>query len=114
MSSGEGGICITNDSGLAERIFRIKQIGYGSADVLGQAQCPPPSGLLCYNFRATAFHPVILREQLQGLDALLERYRHSVRYLEAASRGSTKLRFQSPGRGAYPATGLFRLVHALR
>jgi hypothetical protein len=28
MSSGEGGICITRDPELAERIFRIKQIGY--------------------------------------------------------------------------------------
>src|SRR5262249_6440092 len=29
MSSGEGGICITNDGELADRIFRMKQIGYG-------------------------------------------------------------------------------------
>lgn len=100
MSSGEGGICITSDPELAERIFRIKQIGYGSADVIGQAKHGPPPGLLCYNFRATAFHPVILQEQLEGLEGLLERYREAVRYLEGRLARSTKLRFQSPGRRA--------------
>jgi L-glutamine:2-deoxy-scyllo-inosose/3-amino-2,3-dideoxy-scyllo-inosose aminotransferase len=29
MASGEGGISITNDAQIAERIFRMKQIGYG-------------------------------------------------------------------------------------
>jgi L-glutamine:2-deoxy-scyllo-inosose/3-amino-2,3-dideoxy-scyllo-inosose aminotransferase len=100
LSSGEGGICITNDSELAERIFRIKQIGYGSEDGLGQARHGPPPGLLCYNFRATAFHPVILQEQLKGLDALLDRYGRAVRYLEGRLRASTHIRFQSPGKRA--------------
>jgi L-glutamine:2-deoxy-scyllo-inosose/3-amino-2,3-dideoxy-scyllo-inosose aminotransferase len=100
MSSGEGGICITSDPEIAERIFRIKQIGYGSADAIGQAKHGPPPGLLCYNFRATAFHPVILQEQLGGLKGLLERYGQAVRYLEERLARSTKLRFQSPGRRA--------------
>jgi L-glutamine:2-deoxy-scyllo-inosose/3-amino-2,3-dideoxy-scyllo-inosose aminotransferase len=100
MSSGEGGICITNDAGLAERMFQIKQIGYGRGDALGRAAKPPPPGLLCYNFRATAFHPVILHEQLKGLDGLLERYGRAVRYLEERLGRSTQIRFQTPGKQA--------------
>lgn len=33
MSSGEGGISITNDRDIAERLFRMKQIGYGMGEV---------------------------------------------------------------------------------
>ncbi len=96
MSSGEGGICITNDAEIADRIFRAKQIGYGSGEVPRQAKSGPPPGLLCYNFRATAFHPVILQEQLRSLDARLERYRKAVSYLEQRLRESTRIRFQVP------------------
>jgi L-glutamine:2-deoxy-scyllo-inosose/3-amino-2,3-dideoxy-scyllo-inosose aminotransferase len=100
MSSGEGGICITDDDALAERLFRIKQIGYAPADLPRQAKSGPPPGLLCYNFRATAFHPVILQEQLQNLDELLARYSRAVRYLEGRLAESTKIRFQKPGKKA--------------
>ncbi len=94
MSSGEGGICITSDADIADRIFRTKQIGYGSGELPRQARSGPPEGLLCYNFRATAFHPVILQEQLQSLDARLERYRKVVSYLERRLSESTRIRFQ--------------------
>src|SRR3569833_403963 len=100
MSSGEGGICITNDPDLADRIFRAKQIGYGVGYVPSQARSGPPPGLLCNNFRATAFHAVILHEQLKGLDALLTRYDLALRHLEDRLLEPTKLRFQSPGRRA--------------
>jgi len=100
MSCGEGGICITNDPALAERMFQIKQIGYSSAAAIGQPTERPPRGLLCYNFRATAFHPLILHGQLKDLDARLVRYTHSVQYLQARLAGSTRLRFQAPGRRA--------------
>jgi dTDP-4-amino-4,6-dideoxygalactose transaminase len=100
MSSGEGGICITNDDALAERLFRIKQIGYAPGDLPRQAKSGPPPGLLCYNFRATAFHPLILHEQLKSLDTRLERYRKAVSYLEQRLGRSTRIRFQKPGRKA--------------
>jgi dTDP-4-amino-4,6-dideoxygalactose transaminase len=64
MASGEGGMCITNDAAVAERIFRIKQIGYAPGYLPKQAKSGPPQGLLCYNFRATAFQSLILHEQL--------------------------------------------------
>src|ERR1700733_12000324 len=97
MSSGEGGICITNDSDIADRIFRIKQIGYGFGELPRHAKKGPPRGLLCYNFRATAFHPIILQEQLKSLTARLERYDKAVRYLEERLGRSTKIRFQARG-----------------
>lgn len=55
---------------------------------------------MCYNFRATAFHPVILHEQLKALDSRLARYQEAVRYLETRLSQSTKIRFQKPGRKA--------------
>jgi L-glutamine:2-deoxy-scyllo-inosose/3-amino-2,3-dideoxy-scyllo-inosose aminotransferase len=100
MSSGEGGICITNELPIADRLFRMKQIGYGFGEQPREAKSGPPLGLTCYNFRATAFHPVILHEQLRSLNNRLERYRNTVAYLEKRLRGSTKIRFQVPGRKA--------------
>jgi dTDP-4-amino-4,6-dideoxygalactose transaminase len=100
LSSGEGGMCITNDPDIAERIFRIKQVGYGPGELPRQVLSPPPPGMLCYNFRATAFHPVILHQQLGSLASLLERYSKAVHYLEERLAQSTKVRFQAPGRKA--------------
>lgn len=100
MSSGEGGICITNDFKIADRLFRMKQIGYGFGEQPREAKSGPPRGLMCYNFRATAFHAVILQEQLKSLNSRLERYREAVIYLEERLRQSTKIRFQTAGRKA--------------
>lgn len=100
MSSGEGGICITSDAHVAERIFRIKHIGYGIDDEIGRPTKGPPSGLVCYNFRATAFQAVILREQLRSLPERVERYGNAVRYLQERLGESTRIRFQAPGRRA--------------
>jgi dTDP-4-amino-4,6-dideoxygalactose transaminase len=101
MASGEGGICITNDAAVAERLFRVKQIGYGMNDQPGEAgTCRPPAGLVCYNFRATAFHAVILHGQLRSLDERVQRYGSAVSYLQDRLRSSTRIRFQAPGRRA--------------
>jgi L-glutamine:2-deoxy-scyllo-inosose/3-amino-2,3-dideoxy-scyllo-inosose aminotransferase len=98
MASGEGGICITSDAQAADRIFRMKQIGYGFGELPHQAKKNVPQGLLCYNFRATAFHAVILHEQLCSLDARLEHYGQSVRYLEDRLGQSIRIRFQKQER----------------
>lgn len=96
MSSGEGGMCITNDPDIADRIFRMKQIGYGHGEVPRHAKTAPPRNLLCYNYRATAFHAVILQEQLSSLETRLERYCNAVSYLEGRLGQSTRIRFQQP------------------
>jgi dTDP-4-amino-4,6-dideoxygalactose transaminase len=100
MASGEGGICITNDADLADRIFRMKQIGYGPGEKPRFAKTPPPPGLLCYNFRAVAFQAAILSEQLKSLDTRLKQYRASAMYLEERLKQSTRIRFQQRGRKA--------------
>lgn len=98
MSSGEGGICITSNPELAERLFRIKHVGYPPGTYPTHAPYGPPPGLLCYNFRATAFHPLILHEQLKGLDALLECQGTAVRYLEGRLAACTNIHFQARGK----------------
>lgn len=100
MASGEGGICITQDPRIAERIYRIKHIGYGLGEVPRQAKSGPPKGVLCYNFRATAFQALILDEQLKSLNSRLERYQQVARYLEDRLSRSTRIRFQCRGRKA--------------
>lgn len=100
MASGEGGICITSDRDLFERIFRMKQIGYGPGVMPGKAADGPPPGLLCYPFRATAFQALILQHQLKQLDQQIERYQSSARYLEKRLAETTKIRFQARGRRA--------------
>jgi L-glutamine:2-deoxy-scyllo-inosose/3-amino-2,3-dideoxy-scyllo-inosose aminotransferase len=99
MSSGEGGICITDDEAIADRLFRMKQIGYGHGEIPRHAKSGPPKGLVCYNFRATAFHPVILQEQLTRLEERLQRYQVTASYLEDRLRRTTRIRFQASQTG---------------
>lgn len=100
MASAEGGACITNDAEIAERIFRMKHIGYGPGEHPGKIDNGPPPGLVCYPFRATGFQAVILDEQLKTLNSRLERYGRAVQYLESRLSQSTRLRFQLRGRKA--------------
>ena len=105
MTSGEGGICITSDDDLAERIFRMKHIGYSAEQKPGQAQSGPEQGLLCYPFRSTAFEAIILSEQLTELDEYLSRCQASADYLESRLQSSTKIRLQKPGKKALNQIG---------
>jgi L-glutamine:2-deoxy-scyllo-inosose/3-amino-2,3-dideoxy-scyllo-inosose aminotransferase len=100
MACGEGGICITSDSRIYERIFRMKQIGYGPGQNPGRATSGPPPDLLCYPFRATAFQALLLAEQLKSLNERLERYEKSARYLEERLGRTTNIRFQARGQRA--------------
>lgn len=100
MTSGEGGVCITSDADIAERIFRMTHIGYGPGQAQGKASSGPPADLLCYPYRATAFQAQILSEQLPNLDSLLDTYDKAVRYLEGRLTETTRIRFQKRGRRA--------------
>ena len=73
LSGGEGGICLTNDPQLAERLYRFKHIGYSRYDRQGSAATPPPPGLICHNYRGQAFSALALSGQLPGLPEVLER-----------------------------------------
>jgi L-glutamine:2-deoxy-scyllo-inosose/3-amino-2,3-dideoxy-scyllo-inosose aminotransferase len=100
MGCADAGACITDNAEIAERIFRMKHIGYAPGEHPGNVRGGPPADLTCHNFRATAFPALILQEQLKSLDGRLDLYAERVRYLEARLRSSTRIRFQARGRRA--------------
>ena len=102
LSGGEGGICLTNDDELAERIYRAKHIGYGPGIGQGKATGGPPRDLTCHNFRATEFQALILRAQLKNLKERIETYNRSADILEERINAINGLRTQARGRLANP------------
>ncbi len=102
VSSGEGGICITNDDALAERLYRQKHIGYGRGVQQGKADAGPPTGLMCFNFRCTAFQAGILLDQLDDLDDLITTYENAAAMLRDRLAGVKGVRIQSRGKEASP------------
>ncbi len=98
LSGGEGGICLTNDQELAERLYRFKHIGYSRYDKQGAAGTPPPPGLICHNYRGQAFSALALSGQLPGLPGILERYDAFVQNLADGLREIPGVRLQAPGR----------------
>lgn len=100
MSSGEGGICVTNNDELADRLYRFKHIGYGRGTAQGGAQAGPPEGLRCHNYRCTAFQAVILRHQLMGLQQIIATYERNAAVLKEMLAGVDGVRIQERGVGA--------------
>jgi len=98
MASGEGGICLTNDEELADKLYRMKHIGYGDGSRQGVYSSGPPAGLMVHNFRATEFQAAILQGQLANLDALMEIYNRNAARLEDRLRDVAGVRVQSRGR----------------
>ncbi len=98
MASGEGGICITNDDELADRIFCFKHIGYRFGNAQGGAQQGPPADLACHNYRSTAFEATILLEQLELIDERLATYAANLERLKKIVASIDGVRIQSPGR----------------
>jgi len=101
MASGEGGICITSDPVLAEKLYLLKHIGYSRNVPQGQA-VKAPEGLICRNYRATAFQAVILHEQLKKFPARVKAYAENAAYLTELVKDIPGIRVQSPGRLAGP------------
>ncbi len=97
LSSGEGGICLTNDDELADRLYRFKHIGYGRGAAQGGAKAGPPEGLRCHNYRCTALQAVILRHQLKALPKLLKTYASNVATIKQILAGVKGVRIQEPG-----------------
>lgn len=102
MTSGEGGICITNNAETAERLFRLKHIGYTSYMKEGQAISTPPLELACHNFRATEFQALILQNQLSGLEQRIATYNRNATQLDHRLADVPGVRVQSRGKAANP------------
>jgi dTDP-4-amino-4,6-dideoxygalactose transaminase len=100
MASGEGGICLTNDEEIYQRLYRLKHIGYGPATAQGGADSSPDAGLLCHNYRGTEFQAVILRDQLTELPQRIETYGANAALLEEKLKDVPGVRVQSRGRRA--------------
>ena len=100
LSSGEGGICLTNDDELADRLYRIKHIGYGTGQKQGQAASGPATGLLCHNYRGLEFNAVILTEALRRLKAQTAQRDANARYLAELLRDVPGIVLQARGRRA--------------
>jgi L-glutamine:2-deoxy-scyllo-inosose/3-amino-2,3-dideoxy-scyllo-inosose aminotransferase len=110
MAAGEGGICLTNDDELAERLFLFKHIGYSAGTAQGGARTGPPPGLVCHNFRATEFQAVILQNQLKGLRGRIRTYnKNAARIEKRLNKTDAGLRVQSRGRRADPQ-GYYQLL----
>jgi L-glutamine:2-deoxy-scyllo-inosose/3-amino-2,3-dideoxy-scyllo-inosose aminotransferase len=102
LASGEGGLCLTNDDEIAQRLQRFKHIGYEAGVAQSQAKVGPPRGLLCHNFRGTEFQAVILRSQLRNLGPLMARYNQNAALLGRLLQDSPGVRVQTRGRRADP------------
>ncbi len=98
LSSGEGGICITNDSKLAETLYLLKHIGYDPMSGQGKAASAPPEGLVCHNYRATEFQAIILLESLKYLQAQTELCDKNAKYLGDLIADIPGVKIQSRGR----------------
>ena len=102
LSSGEGGLCLTNDDDLATRIYRSKHIGYARNVAQGAASDGPPVGLSCHNYRGTAFEATILKDQLEGLADLIDRYNRTADIIKGKIADVPGVRIQTKGRLASP------------
>ncbi|MBS3762276.1 MAG: DegT/DnrJ/EryC1/StrS family aminotransferase [Planctomycetes bacterium] len=109
LSCGEGGICLTDDDELADRIFRLKHIGYAPGNEQGRPSGSPPEDLVCHNFRATAFQALILREQLRNLSERIELYDKNASKIREHLENVPGVRVQSRGRLASPQ-GYYAIV----
>lgn len=69
IHTGEGGVVITNNKHLAERVQYIRNHGENVMEVLG---VPDLTNMIGYNFRMTEMEAAIGSEQLKKLPALIE------------------------------------------
>ena len=102
LPCGEGGICLTNDDKLADKLYRLKHIGYAANTTQGQAASGPEPGLICYNYRATDFQAVILRDDLPNLRDRIAGYNRSADRLARHLKGIPGIHVQARGKQASP------------
>lgn len=100
MTAGEGGMCITSDEELFDRIGRYSHIGYGLGAKQGKPATPPPVNLDSRNYRCTEFQALILNDQLERLEADSQRRMANADWLHAELNAIPGLATQKPGRCA--------------
>lgn len=78
IQSGEGGVCVTNDDELAQRLQLIRN--HGEA-VVEKLEYDNLVNMVGFNFRMTELTAAVAREQLKKLPRLLDHRLRLVRYL---------------------------------
>jgi dTDP-4-amino-4,6-dideoxygalactose transaminase len=79
IHSGEGGIVVTNDDGLANRIRLIRNHAEAVVEAKGDTDI---TNLIGFNYRMTEVEAAICREQLKKLPSLVEERLKNIQYLE--------------------------------
>ncbi len=106
IHTGEGGLVVTNDDVLAERLQLIRN--HGEAVVRAKG-VPNIKGIVGFNFRLGEIEAAIGRSQLAKAPALIDRRRKNVAYLEKKLSGLPGLRLTQIEQG----TGHAYYVHPL-
>jgi perosamine synthetase len=86
IHTGEGGVCVSNDDELAERMRLIRNHAEAVVEDKGHAEL---SNMIGFNFRMTEIESAIGIEQLKKLDSLIENRNHSS---ERITRGIRELK----------------------
>lgn len=84
IHSGEGGVVVTDDDELADRVRLIRN---HAEAVVKQKGVTRLDNLVGFNFRMTEIEAAIASEQLRKLERLLDARIHACEYLTAALRG---------------------------
>ena len=104
ISAGEGGMCITNDALIAEKIHRMMHIGYAQGEYSTRAKSKFRHEVPYSNLSATEFQAMIARAQLAVFDQQIATYAASAKQLTASLGNVPGVRVQSVGRLADPQT----------
>jgi L-glutamine:2-deoxy-scyllo-inosose/3-amino-2,3-dideoxy-scyllo-inosose aminotransferase len=100
LSSGEGGMCLTNDDELNSKLYRLKHIGYDFVSAKGKAASSPPMGMVCHNYRGTEFEAVILLKSLKRLAEQTALRDENAKYLGSLISDIPGIKLQKRGRRA--------------
>ncbi len=88
IHTGEGGVCVTNDAGFAERMQLIRN---HAESVVGDKGVTNLSNMIGFNFRMTEIEAAIGIEQLKKLQSLVEERVYAANRLSSGIVGLTGL-----------------------
>ena len=84
IHAGEGGVCVTNDSGLAQKLQLIRNHGENCVEPIGMSDI---ANIIGFNYRLTEMSAAVGMEQLKRIDCHVERREHLARRLSEGLSG---------------------------
>ena len=87
IHTGEGGIIVTNNDDLADRVRLIRNHGEDVSYQRGIKSSPQVANIIGFNFRMTELEASIAREQLKKLDGLIHARLENIDYLSERLSG---------------------------